>query len=694
MTFNRQRALELLRDGTGQAQAGFRAGQEQAIAHLVEAQGRLLVVQRTGWGKSFVYFIATKLLREAGNGPALLISPLLSLMRNQIAAAERMGVRAAKIDSSNQAEWSHVEEAVEREEVDILLISPERLASERFRSRTLPLIAQRLSLLVVDEAHCISDWGHDFRPDYRRLERIVQDLPANVRLLATTATANDRVMRDLRAVLGPELAVLRGALDRPSLALQTLRLESQAERLAWLAAELPKLPGSGIIYALTIRDAERVAAWLKSRGMNVAAYHGEAGVAVRPELEDLLLGDQLKALVATMALGMGFDKPNLAFVVHYQAPGSVVTYYQQVGRAGRAIDQAYGVLLSGREETHITDYFIRSAFPTRDEVATVLQALARAPEGLSKAQLLRDVNLSQGRIETTLKLLALEAAPPILEDERRWRLTPQPLTDAFWRRIDRLTELRREEQRQMQEYVRLEGGHMAFLVAALDGDPNTVETNTRALLPTTCDRHLVREAEVFLRGSSLIIEPRKQWPDGSFSSGHARQRITAEHRMETGRSLCFYGEGEWGELVQRGKYLDGRFGDPLVEASARLIREWNPQPAPQWVTCIPSLRHPALVPDFAARLAGALNLPFRPVLTKTEDRPEQKSRQNSAQLATNVDGSLEVRSEELLPGAVLLVDDVVDSRWTLTIASYLLRYHGCEKVLPFALSTATTGSDE
>ena len=421
MSYDPQRALELLRLGSGLPKAVFRQGQEEAIRHVVEGEGRLLVVQTTGWGKSFVYFIATKLLRELGYGPALLISPLLSLMRNQIDAAERMGVRALTIHSANQEEWEGVEAAIGSDEVDILLISPERLANQRFRSEVLPQIADRISLLVIDEAHCISDWGHDFRPHYRLIERAISNLPPSLRVLATTATANDRVMEDLEAVLGPDLAIFRGPLARPSLALQTIRLANQAERLAWLAEQVPDLPGHGIIYTLTKRDAHQVADWLRTRGLEVAAYTG--GTDDRGELEQALLKNRVKALVATTALGMGFDKPDLGFVIHYQAPGSVVAYYQQVGRAGRALDTAYGVLLSGAEDTEITDFFIRSAFPTKDEVDEVLEVLEAAPEGLSVPELMTKVNLSKGRIDKTIQLLSLESPAPIAKQGPKWQLT-------------------------------------------------------------------------------------------------------------------------------------------------------------------------------------------------------------------------------------------------------------------------------
>jgi len=690
MTFNRDRATELLKLGSGLPNAVFREGQEEAILHVVEGRGRLLVVQKTGWGKSFVYFIATKLLREEGAGPALLISPLLALMRNQIAAAERMGVRALTINSGNQDEWANVESAIQRNDVDILLVSPERLANERFRNEVLAKVGGRIALLVIDEAHCISDWGHDFRPHYRLLERMVGSLPANLRLLATTATANNRVVDDLHSVLGPNLEISRGELNRPSLVLQTIHLPSQAERLAWLATQVAAIPGNGIIYTLTVRDAVQVAEWLQSRDLDVASYTGETGEE-RPALEQALLENRIKALVATPALGMGFDKPDLAFVFHYQTPGSVVAYYQQVGRAGRALDAAYGVLLSGEEETDITDYFIESAFPTREEVGSVLDALEAEPVGLSVPQLMARVNLSMGRIEKTIALLSLELPAPLAKQGPKWQLTAANLSEGFWQRAERLTDLRRVEQRQMQEYVSLESGHMEFLIRALDGEPDTLSPPSLPPLPTNTDPEAVRDAVAFLRRTNLPIEPRKQWPPGGMPQYRLGGRIGADLQAQPGKALCIWGDAAWGGLVRQGKYQDQRFSDELVEACVRLVREWNPQPAPGWVTNIPSLRHPGLVQDFAQRLAAALNLPFDVALEKTDHRPEQKTMANGTQQARNIDGSLTVNATALRTSPVLLVDDMVDSRWTLTLAAWLLRSRGSGEVFPLAL--ALTGHE-
>ena len=692
MAYDPKRALELLRIGSGRADATFRDGQEDAIRHIVEGKGRLLVVQKTGWGKSFVYFIATKLLREAGAGPALLISPLLALMRNQIAAAERMGVRAATINSDNQDEWKSVEAKLRRNEVDILLIAPEKLGNDWFNTDVLAGIAGQISLMVIDEAHCISDWGHDFRPHYRLLERIARTLPANLRLLATTATANDRVMEDLVAVLGPNMKVLRGDLNRDSLTLQTMRLPSQAVRLAWIAQQLSSLPGHGIIYTLTIRDANQLADWLKARGFAVEAYTGKTGDR-REELEQALQENKVKALVATTALGMGYDKPDLAFVIHFQMPGSVVAYYQQVGRAGRALESAYGVLLSGDEEEGITDWFIRSAFPTRQEVDDVLGALNEAPEGLSIPDLMTCVNMSKGRIEKTITALSLESPAPIAKQGTKWQLTAAELGEGFWARADRLTKLRRAELQQMQEYVsRPFGQHMGFLIDALDGDSSTVSPPSLPPLSEDVDQLLVREAEEFLCRTSLPIEPRKKWPVGGMPQYGIHTASTIPYQAQPGKALCVWGDAGWGGLVRQGKYHDGHFSDDLVAACVKMIQEWNPQPSPTWVTCVPSLRHPELVPNFAQRLAAALGLPFHMVIAKTDARPEQKTMANSTQQARNIDGSLALNGQPIPPGPVLLVDDMVDSRWTLTVAAWLLRKSGSGAVWPMALSQ--TGHDE
>ena len=684
--YSADRALELLRLGSGQVHAIFRDGQEEAIQQITDGDHRLLVVQKTGWGKSFVYFISTKILREAGCGPALLVSPLLALMRNQIAAAERMGVRAATINSDNIAKWTEVEARIKQNEIDILLISPERLANERFRTEILGGLSLNVSLVVVDEAHCISDWGHDFRPHYRLLERFIRNMPPNIKLLATTATANNRVVQDLENVLGPNLRISRGDLNRPSLTLQTIRLESKAERLAWLSYQLAALAGHGIIYTLTVRDANQVANWLKSQSFDVEAYTGESG-ARRPELEQALSENRIKALVATTALGMGYDKPDLSFVIHYQMPSSVVAYYQQVGRAGRALNAAYGILLSGKEEDDIANWFIKSAFPTNEEVKEVVAQLEAHPAGLSVPQLLKEVNLSQGRVEKTLSLLALDSPPPITKNGRHWRKTKVPLSEDFWERAERLTTLRRREQQRMREYVHLLfGQHMSFLISELDGDPSDVITSSLQALSEDFPKDRLREANIFLKRYHLPINPRKQWPNGGLKHSNNHGKIAKSYQANSGKVLSLLGDAGLGDLVNVSKNQQQYFSDELIDACVVMLKEWGLQPAPTWVTCVPSLRNPTLVPDFAKRLAQALNLSFRVAIEKTDSRPEQNKFNNSFQQARNVDGSLAPLRDQILSGPVLLVDDVILSGWTLAISSWLLRKNGSGEVWPLALA--------
>ncbi|NPV77747.1 MAG: RecQ family ATP-dependent DNA helicase [Anaerolineae bacterium] len=682
--------LQLLHQMIGQDK-DFRPGQWEAIEAVAVKKQRALVVQRTGWGKSLVYFLATKLLREQGSGPTVLISPLLSLMRNQIEMAAKIGIRAFTINSANKEEWAAIEETLAKDECDLMLISPERLNSEHFIKKILPQISGRIGLFVVDEAHCISDWGHDFRPDYRRIVRLVQMLPKGVPVLGTTATANDRVVKDVQAQFGPGLSVYRGRLARESLRLQNIRLSNQSERLAWLAENLPKFKGSGIIYCLTVADTERVAGWLKQKGFSAEAYHaGDDGNMDRPALEQAFLNNEIKILVATIALGMGFDKPDIEFVIHFQRPGSVVAYYQQVGRAGRAVEKSYGILLSGAEDDEIQNYFIESAFPSTQVFQDILQELEKS-EGLSLYEILARVNTSKSMAEKALKILEVDGAVGQTFDKKAlYFRTPNlwvPETD----RINRVLDLRRSELAQMQTYVDHPDCLMKFLLEALD-DPNPVAcgrcANCRGRgLPTSVSQELVIEAENFLKNDQIYLGPRKQWPVGLFPD--QKRSIPLEYQNAVGRTLCDYGDAGWGKLVQSGKYQEGSFGDELVKASVHVIRNrWQPDPFPAWVTAIPSTRHPNLVPDFALRLAEALQIPFCPVLHRTKEAPEQKTMQNSAMQARNVIGTIGI--DEIIPhGPVLLVDDIIDSGWTLTMAGYLLRKNGSGLVYPFALARAT-----
>jgi ATP-dependent DNA helicase RecQ len=693
---DRTRAESLLRQMLGEEKS-FRDGQWEAIEAVAVRKQRVMVVQRTGWGKSIVYFIATRILRDGGAGPALLISPLLALMRNQIEAARNIGLRPVTIHSENRDQWKQAQAALSRNACDILLISPERLANAEFRRQVLPRFQKSIGLFIVDEAHCISDWGHDFRPDYRRIVRVLQLLPPNVPVVCTTATANNRVVQDVVAQI-PNLQVQRGPLTRASLKLFNIKLSDQSERLAWLAQVVPKLPGSGIVYCLTIPDTRRVAAWLQKNGIVARDYYSDAESADKLESERMLLANECKALVATVALGMGFDKPDLGFVIHFQRPGSVIAYYQQVGRAGRAVDEAYGILLSGREDDEIQDYFIRSAFPPAEVMLRVLRELELSA-GASVNELMARLNYRKGVIEKALKLLEADGA--VVRDRTIFGRTTNPWTTDLLR-SDQVTQSRRAELAQIKRYVDHDGCLMEFLALSLD-DPTPGHCGkcmncARRVKRQPVPAGLVREAVEFLRGDTVIIEPKKRWPSAVLAELRqampavvANTAISENLRPEQGRVLCIYGDAGWGHIVAQCKYNAGHFNDELVAASATLIRDrWKPDPFPKWITCVPSKRNPLLVADFARRLSLRLGIPFLLAIEKTRETEPQKRMENSAQQVRNLLEAFSVE-RDILAAPVILVDDVIDSGWTTTMIAALLRMNDSGPVFPFALAKATAG---
>lgn len=693
----RAQAQQLLQAALANPSAEFREGQWEAIDALVNHRQKLLVVQRTGWGKSSVYFISTRIFRDRGMGPTIIVSPLLALMRNQIESAQRLGIVAETMNSTNSADWQEVTRRILTNQIDCLLISPERLANDGFIDTVLQPIADRIALMVIDEAHCISDWGHDFRPDYRRIVNILRQLPANTPVLGTTATANDRVVDDIQIQLG-DIQIHRGPLTRESLALQAMILPDQASRLAWLAQVIPTLPGTGIIYTLTVRDAEQVAKWLGLNGIDARAYYGsvenedfENSDTYRQHLEGLLLNNQLKVLVATTALGMGYDKPDLSFVIHYQAPGSIVAYYQQVGRAGRGIDHAVGVLMSGVEDQDIHEFFRASAFPSEGQVNEILQLLEQS-DGLTLRSIEEHTNLRHSQIEKVLKLLSVENPAPVIKDGSRWFRTPVHYRMDH-NRIAHLTRQRVQEWMEVQAYITDIGCKMTFLRRALDDfDPTSCGKCSSCLghpeINVHVDPILAHRAGTFLKHAEMVIEPKAQVASNAFLEYGFRGNLPQHLRAQEGRVLSRWGDAGWGRLVADNKHA-GRFNDELVDAMVEMIQQrWQPNPAPQWVCCVPSRNHPELVPDFARRLAVRLGLPFIDAISKVKDNQPQKVQQNRFHQCRNLDGAFEV--SQRYPGQpVLLVDDVVDSGWTLTVIAALLQQAGSGPVYPVALASSS-----
>ncbi len=688
-----------LRALVGSPAADFREGQWSAVHALVADRGRVLVVQRTGWGKSAVYFVATALLRARGRGPTLIVSPLLALMRDQVAAAARAGVRAVTMNSANAHEWDDVAKALDADEVDVLLVSPERLENPRFRADQLPRLSATCGLVVVDEAHCISDWGHDFRPDYRRIRDLLATLPQGTPVLATTATANARVVADVAEQLASPAAgavtVLRGPLARASLRLGVLELTSPAERLAWLAAHLGDLPGSGIVYALTVSAAQDAAELLAAAGHTVQAYTGRTDAAEREAAEAALRRGEVKALVATSALGMGFDKPDLGFVVHLGAPSSPVAYYQQVGRAGRAIDRADVLLLPGSEDRDIWRYFATASMPRPEQAAAVLDALGSAGRPLSTAALETVTDVRRTRLELLLKVLDVDGA--VQRVQGGWTATGRPWTyDA--ERYARVSAAREAEAAAMLAYERTPGCRMRFLAEALD-DPDATDCGR-------CDRcagpwypidvpGAAREAaSERLRRVGVEVPARAQWPTGMDRLGvPVKGRIPADEQVAAGRAVARLSDLGWGtRLRELLAGPDRPADDALLAACVAVLAGWGWERRPAAVATVPSRRRPELVASVGAHLARVGRLGWLGPLGVPDDGPRGEAGGNSAFRLAGVWGAFDVTPEQRAALAgfgdapVLLVDDLADSRWTLTVAGRALRLAGAGGVLPFPLA--------
>jgi len=672
--------------------AQFREGQQEALISVLEGK-RTLVVQKTGWGKSLVYFLATNMLRRAGKGVTVVISPLLALMNNQIESAAFFGLTAVTINSNNRDEWEMIVEKVIHNQIDVLIISPERLSNDDFMKDVMNVISGSMGMFVVDEAHCISDWGHDFRPDYRRIINIIKYLPSTVPLLATTATANDRVVEDIKSEFGTNITVSRGSLTRDSLAIQVIEMALKEERLAWLSDHLAELPGVGIIYCLTISDCNLVSKWLNDRGIVAKQYTGQMDAESRNEIQQLFMTNGMKVLVATVAFGMGVDKSDIGFVIHFQKPGNVVAYYQQIGRAGRGINRAVAILFSGIEDDKISEFFIASAFPTREEMQGVIDTITKLG-GASKYDIERNVNMKLKRIESCLKYLSVNG--DIYKEKNKY------LKSAKVWVIDndhskRITELRHHELRRMNDFVHTNECYMKFVAGELnDGTARNCGKCSNCMGEDIISREINKktlyEAQRYLRAGNYVIEPRKMWPVGVKVDGS--NRINNLSQYQQGLVLSNFGDAGWGRIVADCKYKTNEFSQELVDASYRLLKDYVVANDITWITNISSLRRPVLVKDLTISLANLLALEYRECIEKTVDSIEQKKLNNSSKQYENVNSSFAI-NDTIDSGNVLLVDDTVDSKWTLTICSYKMIGKGSGKVFPFALvnTAGTTGEN-
>ncbi len=675
--------------------AEFRDGQEKAILGVLSGK-RTLVVQKTGWGKSLVYFLSTKMLRKQNcNGFTLIISPLLALMNNQVESAKKLGLHVETINSDNKDNWLKIWDEIDRNTVDALIISPERLSNDEFKSQLSKKFAKRIFLFVVDEAHCISDWGHDFRPDYRRIIDIVNMLPSNIPVLATTATANERVVNDIKHQLGEDILISRGHLMRESLIIQVIKIPTKEERLAWILENLSRMEGTGIIYCLTVSDCKLVNKWLNTNGIDSEAYYSNIDKLEnknKSQIIDKFMKNEIKVLIATVAFGMGFDKPDIGFVIHFQKPANLVSYYQQIGRAGRAISKANAILLVGNEDDEINHYFIESAFPTENLMNDVVEYIRRYP-GSTVPKLTTYINMRSGKIKDCIKYLDVNG--DIYSEQGKYYKTPK-----LWKpdliKSGEITRLRYEELTQMNKYIKTKSCYMEYIAKALDDTlpqkcgkcSNCLHT---LIFPEKVMQKNVIAAQQFVRKDFNVIEPRKKWPD--YVKIDNENKIPVDFICEQGRVLSNYGDAGWGKLVSEGKYRKDYFDNQLVDASYDLLKDFVVENNIKWITNVSSVRNPNLVKSFTERLADKLGLPYKDVIEKKAGYRCQKEFNNNYSQYNNAFASFEVLYP--LNENVLLVDDMVDSRWTFTVCGYKLRKKGCGKVYPYALAnSAARNGDE
>ncbi len=700
---------DLLCKATSNENSRFRENQLEAILAIVRDRQKLLLVERTGWGKSMVYFIATKILRnpeyvknylksdDVDPGPSIIISPLLALMRNQIYSSTGILKMASINSDQDESENYMAQQKFLSNDLDILIVSPERLSNDEFMENALMPMASKISLMIVDEAHCISDWGHDFRPDYKRIKNIISNLPPQTPLLATTATANSRVIEDVSSQIGQETLVMRGQLTRDSLRLRTKISPSTEERLSIILSDLKKMKESehmygGIVYTLTIKDCERVKKWLEINEIKAAAYHSDVETNEKLKIEEQLMSNNIDVVVATSALSMGFDKPDLGFVYHFQTPQSVVHYYQQVGRAGRAIPEAFGTCFRGIEDSKIVRFFIDKAFPDPQSLTELVSELEK--ESSSVYEIQNKVNLKKGEIEKCLKILSTLENPPIIKEGNLWIRTPNAFT-LDKEEINKIRQLRIKEWEEINSYIDANQCLMKFLANSL-GDDSAQECGkcsfcTQDYEWSQISDQILISAKEFLKKLRIPLLPRKSWMQPNFQIWeHLKGRIKDEHMAEEGVVMCHLTDNLYGERILDGKRSG--FDNIIVDSAAKCIKDKWPNCRDFLIVSVPSSRSES-VKHLSKEISVLINSSYSDCIRKIRRNEPQKDMQNSSFQKMNLDGVFEVISSDKLRGKkVLLIDDVVSSRWTFTVIAALLKDAGAEKVYPFALASANSDS--
>lgn len=716
--------------------------QWEAIQRILNGE-RILMIQRTGFGKSLCYqFPATQF-----DGITVIFSPLIALMRDQVKALNKKGIPARYINSEQTVEENSatIQDALDGK-VKILYIAPERQENAEWIEATRKM---NLSMVVIDEAHTISVWGHDFRPAFRRIINLVKLLPQSLPVLATTATATNRVQSDIEHQIGGRLTTIRGQLVRDNFRLYVIKVHSEDEKLVWLAQNLHQIDGTGLIYTGTRVNTEIYAKWLVYNNINAINYNAGHDADTRKDIENGLMHNRYKCVVSTNALGMGIDKPDIRFIIHTQIPASPIHYYQEIGRAGRD-DKPTTIILfyneqkdkNGIEEDYkLPKAFIDGARPSKEKYLKAIDALRQEP--LSERGLMKATNLKQTQIRVIkADLIDQGIAKEVVDGKSKvleYQFGAQELdTQSF----EDLRILKLKELDAMVGYVNTSQPRMQYLCEFLDDDNNmeysdcdntTLDKLTVALTDewqkklsdfrenyfpilevseTTSKTHkpsnikwsinipsenkidVYKNDQLFSSQSCVINWNNFSVEEREFVESLLVSHLARKSHIVNGVAASYYGVSNVGSALHRSKYENGGdFPDFLLRLTLKAFFKTFGNSKFDMVLYVPPTHSGDLVKNFAVKFASVIKVPVSHKLVKIRQTSEQKVFQNSYLKQENVKDAFSYLSPEEINGKkIILLDDIFDSGATIKEIGKLLTTMGAEIIVPIAIAK-TVGGD-
>ncbi len=655
--------------------------QWEAIRRLLNGE-RILMIQRTGFGKSLCYqFPATQF-----SGITVIFSLLIALMRDQVKALNNKGVSARYINSEQSAEEnsSTIQDALNGK-VKILYIAPERQENMEWIEATRKM---NLSMVVIDEAHTISVWGHDFRPAFRRIINLVKLLPQSLPVLATTATATKRVQHDIEQQIGGKLTTIRGLLVRDNFKLYAIKVHSEDEKLVWLAQNLNRIEGTGLIYTGTRVGTEIYAKWLAANGINAINYNAGHDADTRKDIENGLMQNRYKCVVSTNALGMGIDKPDIRFIIHTQIPASPIHYYQEIGRAGRDGKPTTIILFyneskdeNGIEEDYkLPKAFIDGARPSREKYLKAIEALKQEP--LTERGLMKATNLKQTQIRVIKADLIDQGIVREVVNGRNKILEYQfGAKELDTKAFEDLRNAKLKDLDAMVGYVNTSKPRMQYLCEFLDDDFNVNYSN--------CDNTNLNK---------LTVAFTDDWRDRLINFRESYFPVleveSRSSNIVNGVAASYYGVSNVGSALHRSKYENGGdFPDFLLRLTLKAFRKTYSNTRFDWVLYVPPTHSGDLVKNFAVKFASVIKVPISHKLVKIRQTSEQKVFQNGWLKQDNVKDAFSYMSpEEIYGKRIILLDDIFDSGATMKEIGKMLTAMGAETIVPVAIAK-TVGGD-